>query len=118
MARRRAPGALEAEVLAALWAADRSLTPEEVRRQLPGELAYTTVMTILVRLHEKRAVRREALGRAYAYAPLLDEAGLSARRMQALLEGGADRDGVLSRFVASLDENSRSALRKALGPEP
>jgi predicted transcriptional regulator len=118
MVTRRAPGALEAEVLAALWAADRPLTPEEVRRQLPGELAYTTVMTILVRLHEKGAVRREALGRAYLYAPVLDQAGLSARRMQVLLKGGADTAGVLSRFVASLDEKGRATLRKALGPEP
>lgn len=116
--KRRAPGALEAEVLAVLWAADGALSPEEVRRQLPGDLAYTTVMTILVRLHEKGVVRREAQGRTYMYAPVADQAGLSALRMQALLDSEADRAGVLSRFVAGLDDKARAALRKALGPEP
>jgi predicted transcriptional regulator len=44
---RRSPGSLEQEVLAALAAADRALTPGEVRDVLGAELAYTTVMTVL-----------------------------------------------------------------------
>lgn len=55
---RRARGALEAEVMGVLWTAGEPLTPDQVRRRLPGDLAYTTVMTILVRLVEKGAASR------------------------------------------------------------
>ena len=40
---------LEAEVLAALWAADAPLTAGEVVDALGGGLAYNTVQTILTR---------------------------------------------------------------------
>lgn len=50
---RRAPEGLEAEVLAALTAAGRPLTSALVLTQLGGQLAYTTVMTTLARLHKK-----------------------------------------------------------------
>ncbi|MGH3743296.1 MAG: BlaI/MecI/CopY family transcriptional regulator [Mycobacteriales bacterium] len=111
---RRAKGALEAEVLAALWAADGPMTPDEARTAIDGDLAYTTVQTILVRLHEKGAVRRTPHGRGYAYAPVLDESGLVARRMRQLLDGEGDRAGVLSRFVSELRPADEAALRRAL----
>lgn len=85
---RRPAGGLEAEVLAALWAADRGLTPGEVRLQLGSELAYTTVMTTLSRLHEKGAVQRRRAGRAYRYTPVMDQADIAAARMRDMLEAG------------------------------
>ncbi|MDE3207192.1 MAG: BlaI/MecI/CopY family transcriptional regulator [Acidobacteriota bacterium] len=116
MSARRGSGELEAEVLAALWAADEPLTPEGLRGRLGSELAYTTVTTILSRLHEKGAVGREPHGRGYCYFPLLDQQGLTARRMRALLDGQSDQAGVLSRFVDTLDAATVAALRRALGP--
>lgn len=110
---RRPAGALETEVLAQLWAADEPMTPAQVQDALGGDLAYTTVMTILTRLHEKGAVRRERTGRAYAYAPLLDENGMAAARMRSLLAGGGDRKAVLAQFIDGLspeDERILSAL--------
>ncbi|HET9071123.1 MAG TPA: BlaI/MecI/CopY family transcriptional regulator [Acidimicrobiales bacterium] len=115
---RRAPGALEAEVMGVLWAAQDPLSPEQVRQQLPGDLAYTTVMTILVRLVEKGAVVRRPAGRGYVYEPCLDQAGLTAQRMRSLLESEHDPAGVLSRFVEGLDARSEAALRRALGRRP
>lgn len=112
---RRGRGALEAEVLALLWATGEARSPEEVRAELGDELAYTTVATILGRLHEKGVVRREARGRGFAYAAIVDEAGLAARRMRAVLDAEDDRAGVLSRFVADLDNGDLSKLREALG---
>jgi predicted transcriptional regulator len=113
-ASRRAKGALEAEVLAALWAADGPLTPEEARTAIGGDLAYTTVQTILVRLHEKGAVTRMPHGRGYAYAPELEESDLVARRMRQLLDSEDDRASVLSRFVSELRPTDEAALRRAL----
>ena len=117
MGARRGPGELEAEVLAALWAAAEPLTPEALRGRLGSELAYTTVTTILARLYEKGAVGREPQGRGYRYFPVLDQQGLTARRMRALLDGHADQAGVLSHFVDTLDAVTLAALRRALGSE-
>jgi predicted transcriptional regulator len=111
---RRAKGSLESEVLAALWAADRPLTPAEVADALGGQLAYTTVQTTLTRLHGKGAVSREPSGRAHAYTPVLDDAGLAAHRMQQVLEGGGDRAAVLSRFIGSLSPQDEATLARLL----
>lgn len=111
---RRAKGSLESEVLAALWAADRPLTVGDVVDTVGGDLAYTTVQTILTRLHAKGAVRRELNGRAHAYTPVLDDAGLAAHRMQAMLEKGGDRAAVLSRFLRTLSPEDEATLADLL----
>src|SRR6266576_2894036 len=60
---RRPAGSLEAEVLAVLRAAGTPLTPGQVRERLDarqrGELAYSTVVTIMSRLHAKGLLARE-----------------------------------------------------------
>ena len=84
---RRAAGELEAGVLAVLQAAGRPLPPGEVRERVGGGLAYTTVVTILSRLHAKGVLQRRKAGRAFVYAPVADEPGLAARRMARVLDG-------------------------------
>jgi predicted transcriptional regulator len=110
---RRDRGDLENEVLAALAATDRPLTPGEVLAALDRDLAYTTVMTTLARLHAKDVVTRERAGRAYAYAPA-DTATAAARRMRRLLDGGADRADVLARFLDALDPDDVPVLQRLL----
>jgi predicted transcriptional regulator len=114
---RRPRGALEREILACLAVATGPLTPADVLAGLGDDLAYTTVMTTLSRLHEKGVLRREPAGRAYAYSLNADpDAARSiavAQRMRRLLDAGADRAGVLTHFVADLapeDEQLLSAL--------
>jgi predicted transcriptional regulator len=116
-AARRPAGALEAEVLAALWVADGPLTPAEVRDALGSELAYTTVMTTLARLHEKGAVSRERSGRAFAYSPVQDQAGVAAARMADLLGTTPDREAVLARFVGELSADDERLLAELLGED-
>ena len=111
---RRPAGALEAEVLATLWAADSPLTPAAVQAELGGELAYTTVMTTLTRLLEKGVVSRERIGRAYAYTAVLDQPGIAAARMRELLASGRDREAVLARFVGSLSDDDERVLSELL----
>lgn len=117
MSHRRESGGLESEVLATLWAADKPLTSAEVVDALGGNLAYTTVQTILVRLQAKGAVQREPSGRAHAYTPVLDDAGLTASRMRAMLDRGGDRDVVLSRFVRSLTREDEARLAELLSQQ-
>jgi predicted transcriptional regulator len=114
---RREAGELESEVLAALWASPHALTPGDVRKELGGSLAYTTVMTTLSRLHDKGVVDRRRSGRSYAYSPSVREADLAARHFRALLERGHNRDAVLQGFVSELSGDEERALRALLDNE-
>ena len=102
-------------MLSALQAAGAALSPGQVRDRLDADLAYTTVVTILSRLHDKGVLERRKVGRAYAYAPVADEPGLAARRMARVLDGEADRGAVLARFVSGLSETDEELLRTMLG---
>ena len=111
---RRPRGTLEQEVVAALAASPDPMTPAQVRDQLGGDLAYTTVMTVLARLVEKGVLTRERVGRAYAYTAVRDEAEVTARQMQRLLDAGDDRRAVLSRFVGVLSDDDEHLLIELL----
>lgn len=112
---RRGPGELEGEVLAVLWRADVSMTASEMQQALGGDLAYTTVLTILTRLHEKGSLVRERRARAFAYRAATDRPGLTADRMRRVLDEDTDRRAVLARFVGSLNSEDERALRELLG---
>jgi predicted transcriptional regulator len=114
---RRPNGTREAEVLDLLLAAAKALTPREVAERLGGELTYSTVVTILTRMHRKQMLTRTPRGRAYAYAPVTDQAGFTARRMHTVLEGRADREAVLTQFADSLSEADADILRRLLGQD-
>lgn len=111
---RRESGGLESEVLATLWAADKPLTAAEVVESLGSDLAHTTVLTILTRLHGKGAVVREKAGRAHTYTPVLDDAGLTAKRMTAMLDRGGDHAAVLTRFIRSLSPEQEATVARLL----
>ncbi|MEU5764694.1 BlaI/MecI/CopY family transcriptional regulator [Streptomyces asoensis] len=111
---RRPAGELEAAVMAALWAAGAPLTAGRVQSELGSGLARTTVATILTRLHEKGIVARERQGRGYAYFPVQDAPGLTARRMHTELDRDDDRETVLARFVAQLSPGDEQHLRRLL----
>ncbi|MFB9371377.1 BlaI/MecI/CopY family transcriptional regulator [Kitasatospora sp. NPDC001664] len=114
-ATRRPAGELEAAVLAALWAAERPLTPTELQHALPAGLARTTVATILARLHDKGTVHRTRQGRAFTYRPAVeDPAALSARRMHSELDKGTDRTGTLARFISQLSPDDEDLVRALL----
>jgi len=120
--RGRPRGALEREVLACLAAAGRPLSPGEVRAELGDDLAYTTVMTTLSRLHGKGALSRQRAGRGYAYGlpggADAAQASMTAHRMLLLLDAGEDRAGVLSRFVADLRPEDEELLNGLLAADP
>src|SRR5215831_14341444 len=115
VAGRRAAGELEAAVLAVLQDAGSPLSPGEVRERVGGSLAYTTVVTILSRLHAKGVLERHKAGRAFLYEPVADQPGLAARRMARVLDGEADREAVLARFVSVLSDSDEELLRRMLG---
>ena len=102
-------------MLAVLHAAGSALTPGAVRERLGGGLAYSTVVTIMSRLHVKGVLSRVKTGRAFVYVPVTDEPGLAARRMRGVLEAEDDREAVLARFVSGLTSADEDLLRRMLG---
>ena len=82
--------------------------------QTARPLAYTTVMTVLVRLWNKGRLERQADGRAYVYRPLLSREEHAALRMGEMLTWVADRPAALSAFLRSLPADDRAQLRRLL----
>jgi predicted transcriptional regulator len=104
-------------VLATLWSARAALTAGQVQTRLDDALSYSTVVTILSRLHTKGTLGREQHGRAYAYRPVSDEPGLAARRMRQVLDAEDNRQQVLARFVSDLSDEDERVLRCLLGEQ-
>ncbi len=112
---KRPMGELEAAVMNVLWDRGGWLTPREVHSALDDDaLAYTTIMTVLVRLWRKGRIERERDGRAYAYHPVVTREQYAAARMEEVLDGVADRSTALSHFVAAIDPADRDQLRRLL----
>lgn len=99
-------GALEAEVLERLWEAGEPLSVRDVVERLRGRRrAYTTVMTVLARLHGKGLVERVLAGRAYLYRPAGTPAELEARWIREVLRASEDPEAVLAHFVEDLADD-------------
>lgn len=108
-------------MLTVLWSADSPLSPGEVRDRLEAggtaDLSYSTVVTILSRLHDKGVLDRGREGRSYRYSPVVaDVAGLAARQLNDVLSRQNDRAAVLTRFIADLSDSDEELLRRLLGP--
>jgi predicted transcriptional regulator len=111
---RRGWGNLGQTIVDVVSEASAPMTPAQVRDALGGELAYTTVMTVLARLHDKGVLARQRAGRAFAYTVTGDPARVTARRMHRLLDVEPDRAGVLARFVDDLSGDDERVLRRLL----
>jgi predicted transcriptional regulator len=114
---RRGRGGLAHEVLAALEGAGGPLTPAQVLERLGADLAYTTVMTVMVRLRDKGVLARVRSGRTYSYSLLQDPARVTARGMHRLLDVQPDRATALARFVDDLSAADEQVLRDLLAGE-
>ena len=110
----RGRGDLEQQVFAALAAGDRPMTTGDVREALGDGLAYTTVMTVLARMHAKGRVTRERAGRSYAYTAVVDETELATLQINRLLDAHGDRAAVLTRFAGELSDDETQLLRAVL----
>jgi predicted transcriptional regulator len=77
-------------------------------------LAYTTVMTILVRLWRKARVERQRDSRADAYHPVVTREQYVAARMEEVLAEARERAAGLSHFLDGMDPADRAQLRRLL----
>lgn len=108
-------GPRERMIMDILWAdPDRHLSVREVAERLDENIAYTTVMTLLTRLHLKGLLHRRQEGKAYTYQPKVSGAEYAAASMSATMERGADVSEVLMRFVGQLSSSEQETLRTIL----
>lgn len=111
---RRPAGDLEAAVLGVLWASQQPMVPADVLAELDNDLAYSTVLTILVRLHRKGTIQRTRHGRAHAYSPLIAEADVVTGQVRRMLRDATDRNTVVHAFLAGLEPGDEALLRELL----
>ena len=111
-------GPLESAIMDRMWAR-REATVREIVDDIGKrrDLAYTTVMTIMSRLHEKGLLVRERDGKGYLYSPAFSRDEHRARLSRELVRGLVDEFGdvALAQFAAELDTvdaSHRSALKK------
>jgi len=106
---RKLLGPLEAEIMHIIWAGQRPYTGREVYKQILAQrdLAYTTVMTTMVRLAEKGILIREATtpkhgrGGTYVYTATVNEAAFI--------------DQAITEVVQSLLRDYPAQVRRAIG---
>jgi|SRR6185436_11573832 predicted transcriptional regulator len=107
-------GPLEWRVLEALWTRGRAASVRDLQPAF-SEIAYTTLMTTLDRLHRKNVLTRVKQGRAFFYEPRLTRPEFdSARAADALRlvlnTDGANIHPLLSFFVQAVGEKDTQLL--------
>lgn len=114
-------GPLEYEVMQALWKRAPANVPDVLdrvnERRAGDPLAYTTVMTVLARLHEKGLLERVKAGRGYDYTPLFDESGLVEHLGRQEVAGLVARYGnvAIAQFAETLQGSDPELLRRLVG---
>ena len=106
-------GSLETRIMQVAWDHPGEFLPvRTVLGFLDGDLAYTTVMTVMNRLFEKGLLRRRRSGRAWSYRAALSRDAFAAASMAEALRVAKDRRGALLHFVADLNKDEADALRR------
>lgn len=95
-------GPLERRVLEALWTRGAEASVRDLQPDFP-DIAYTTLMTTLDRLHRKGALVRTKRGRAFYYRPELSRIEFdSARAADALRSALSGKDATLAPLLSFL----------------
>lgn len=113
---RKVLGDLEADIMEAVWKAEKA-TVRDIYEQLrlEREIAYTTVMTVMGRLADKKLLKKQASGSAYLYIPTVSQEDFSKQVVSEVLDGLLEEfaEPALSHLVDRLsneDENNISRL--------
>ena len=77
-------GVLEQKIMDILWASPGPLKPSAVLSKLAGDNAYTTIMTVLKRMADKKLVKRQLKGNTYYYNAISDKTTFAAYSLKDL----------------------------------
>ena len=106
-------GELELAIMTCIWKKQRPVTVPEVHEHLlkKRQLAYTSTMTVMSRLHEKGLLHRTQDRRPYTYWAALTRDEYSAELMVSVLSDLGNRKAALARFVDRISPSDAEALR-------
>lgn len=109
-------GDLEAQVMDRIWRRGRPVLVRDIVEDLAAQrtLAYTTVMTVMDKLHRKGWLRREPRGRAYIYEAVASRESYTARLMRDAWATSDNQAVAFVHFLEQLSEEEARALRRAL----
>ena len=107
---RRSPGQLEAEILAALWAAEEPLAPAAVLQAVDADISYVTILSTLIRLHERGILERRSHARGHVYWPARSRSQLLADDITKLLDESPNRRIILQELLDELPAGDRRTL--------
>ena len=79
-------GGLEQQIMDVLWSSPDPLKPAQVKIQLKGDHAYTTIMTVLKRMADKKLVKRDLRSNTYYYSPSQDRESFAHNCLDDLFE--------------------------------
>ncbi|MEV5325364.1 BlaI/MecI/CopY family transcriptional regulator [Nonomuraea fastidiosa] len=117
---KRPLGELEATIMDRMWSYRRPASVRDVLEDLrkEREIAYTTVMTVMDKLHTKGLLRREPVGRAYMYEPVSTKEAYTAELMRHALAASGNQAATLVHFLERLTPEEATALETALQVVP
>ncbi|MFG3259820.1 BlaI/MecI/CopY family transcriptional regulator [Streptomyces sp. NPDC048172] len=111
-------GSLETAVMECVWADEGLVSVRRVTEQLNESraqpLAYTTVMTTMVKLHRKRWLNRTREGRRYVYEASTSREACAAQIITQVLSDSGDPETVLMHFVGQVEENGSPELQETV----
>jgi predicted transcriptional regulator len=109
-------GDLESAIMERIWRLGRPVVVRDIYEELKAEraIAYTTVMTVMDKLHHKGWLRREPKGRAYAYEAVASREAYTARLMRDAWATSDNQAAAFVHFLEQLSEPESRALRAAL----
>ena len=116
--RGRQQGELEQLILDALWDSASAVSSQQLLERISpsGDLALTTVLTVLSRLADKGLVTREpGEGRSLMFSAAQSREQHTADQLLKLVATGGNPMLAFSHFAKGLSQSDLAALRKSLG---
>jgi predicted transcriptional regulator len=100
-------GELEQKIMEVLWSSKKPLKPAEVLKQLGGDHAYTTIMTVLKRMSDKKMLSRQLEGKVYFYSPVLNKEKFIETNLSGIFGDllGSYGKLAISQFVDTVKDN-------------
>jgi predicted transcriptional regulator len=109
-------GSLESEVMEIIWQKDCAVCVRDVLEALNHEkdLAYTTIMTIMGRLADKKLLTKTKVGNAFFFQPSLSRDEFTGQIVGGMIDDLLTdfSDAALSHFIRRVEEKDRAVLEK------
>lgn len=109
-------GSLENEIMEVAWTSDCEVSVRDVLDALKDErdLAYTTVMTIMGRLSDKKLLEKRKEGNAFLFKPAISRDEFTGQVVGGLIDDLLSdfSETTMSYFMRRVGEKDRSVLEK------